>query len=568
MTAQREPYAPELDLRFGHRSDRGPARTHNEDYVGCFVPGDEMQRHSKGAIFLVADGMGGHRAGQVASRTAVERVMQEYLADAAHMPGDSLARAFRVANQVLHDRALSDLSRAGMGTTLVAAAVLGRRVCVANVGDSRAYLISQRGIVQITRDHSWVEKQVQAGLLTREQAERHPQRNVITRALGAKPSVEIDLFERELHDGDVLLLCTDGVSGSLSDQEMVRIIRSQPPDRAAHELVAQANARRGEDNATAMVVAAAIPQPVDPRRALDGVRDWLQRPGMLHLGEQRQRLVVGLAALVFVSCLGAAIAVLPALMQKLGGDPVAAPGLAPLRDGRLAGKTQGQCAAYLGYQDVAELETAHPGQFDSKGPDALDLWPAQRGVFLVGLVHHWSCQEQACSFFLKMHDREYQVSYEPAPSADDASPGPVEEAGDGGTDLNNWQVRVFGYQQADGATVRAQFIERGSRWWAWWQRAWTMVYQVHPWAQAVWVYGIVDKSPNGLLDTERYLALEQGEQVLSRGTWGVGKRSTAFYEEQVYHLIGSRYVPLTLETIPMPEPTVTLMPTGVMSNNQ
>jgi serine/threonine protein phosphatase PrpC len=130
----------ELELWVGVQSDTGPVRDLNEDHADFFVPADEGQRHEKGAIFLVADGMGGHQAGEVASRTAAKRVMYEYYADTAHPAGDCLVRAFKVANQVLYDQAQADSSKVGMGTTMVAAVVLGRQVYVANVGDSRAYI--------------------------------------------------------------------------------------------------------------------------------------------------------------------------------------------------------------------------------------------------------------------------------------------------------------------------------------------------------------------------------------------------------------------------------------------
>jgi serine/threonine protein phosphatase PrpC len=564
MMPQGAQHPTELELRFGQKSDCGPARTLNEDYAQCFVPADRAKLRTKGAIFLVADGMGGHQAGEVASRQAVERVTQEYYADTAHRSGESLMRAFQVANQVLHTCAQSDPTKAGMGTTLVAAVILGRRVYVANVGDSRAYLINQQGITQITEDHSWVEEQVQAGLLTREQAERHPQRNLITRALGAKPVVEADLFEGELHEGDLLLLCTDGLSGPLSEQQIAHIARSQSPTLAASQLVAQACKQQGEDNATAVIVEAVAPSPKAPavprqgversrapasRPTLAWVGDWLQSPGVLRIGEGRQRLVVGMAALAFLSCLCAAIAILPAAGQRLAEDPVAAPYMAPFRDGRLDGKSPDQIAAYLGYPTTADMLAAHPGQFAAEKPGMGDLWPAQRGVFLVGPTRNWSCQEQTCTFDLRMADKNYKVSYnQPSP-------------GDDGNSLRGRQVRVFGYQHEEGSTVAAQLIERGSRWWAWWQKAWIIVYQTQPWNQAVWVYGIVDSSPNGLLDADDTAAAQQGDQVLVWGTWNVGERAATFFGSQSYRLEGNRYLPLTSEPIPMPQPTVTLMPT-------
>ncbi len=578
MTLQQGQHRIELDLSFGQKSDCGPARSLNEDYADCFVPApsDEAQRRAKGAIFLMADGMGGHQAGEVASRQAVERVMQEYYADSTHKPGDSLVRAFKVANQMLYDYASSDPTKAGMGTTLVAAIVLGRKVYVANVGDSRAYLIDKTGLTQITEDHSWVEEQVQAGFLTREQAERHPQRNLITRALGAKPSVEVDLFEGELSEGDMLLLCTDGLCGPLSKQQMAHIVRSQQPPQAAVQLVALASAQGGEDNASAIVVKVAAPQPTVPaaiRRDTDRprtaaqadraswavlgvVKDWLEGPGVLRIGEGRQRLVVGLAALAFVCCLCVAIVILPAMGQRLAGNPLAAPQLAPIRDERLNGKGAEQVGAYLGYSNQEEMIAAHPGQFNAEELDWGDLWPAQRGVFLVGRVRNWECLEQACSFQLRMVDKDYTVSYNQQPS------------GDNEVNLRGRQVRVFGYQSQEGATVTAQFIERGSQWWAWWQRAWTIVYEVHRWDRVVWAYGTVDRSPNGLLDTDEAPALQRKDQVLLQGTWQVGKRSTIFSRVQIYRLQGDKYVPLAQESIPLPEPTVTLMPTRSMSNNQ
>ena len=245
-----------LDLVAAKLTDVGRKRPHNEDYVEYYVPTDPQQRARKGAAYLVADGMGGHQAGEVASQGAVDLVIRQYYSDPDPDVGASIVRAIRAANKQIHSQAQADPSKSGMGTTLVAAVVLGRKVYVANVGDSRAYLINRTGITQITDDHSWVEEQVRAGLLTPEQARRHPQRNLVTRALGSKPMVEVDLFEGEISAGDTLLLCSDGLTGRVDDQEIAAKVREHLPTDAARLLVAQANERGGNDNITVLIVRA------------------------------------------------------------------------------------------------------------------------------------------------------------------------------------------------------------------------------------------------------------------------------------------------------------------------
>ena len=254
MDSQETVPAQDIDLVAVKLTDTGRVRPHNEDYVDFYRPTDPQERARKGAVYLVADGMGGHQAGEVASQGAVELAIQRYYADPSPDVGKSLVRAVQAANQQIHAQAQADPSKAGMGTTLVAAVVLGRRVYVANVGDSRAYLINKTKMTQITEDHSWVEEQVRAGLLTREQAKRHPQRNLVTRALGSKPAVEVDLFQGEISQGDALLLCSDGLTGRVEDREIAAIIRDHPPQEAAQLLVAAANERGGSDNITVLIV--------------------------------------------------------------------------------------------------------------------------------------------------------------------------------------------------------------------------------------------------------------------------------------------------------------------------
>ena len=243
-----------MTLNVATLTDTGRARPHNEDSLDYHLPQDPNIINTKGGIYLVADGMGGHQAGEVASREAINLVIDQYYSDLTHDVGTSLVRAYKAANQLIYEEAQSDLAKAGMGTTLVAAVIVGRKVHIASVGDSRVYLIGQAGIVQITEDHSWVQEQIRAGYLTREQARLHPQRNVVTRALGSKPSVEVDLFEGHLADGDALLLCSDGLSGLVEDWEIEAIVREQPAQDAVKALVAKANERGGTDNISVLIV--------------------------------------------------------------------------------------------------------------------------------------------------------------------------------------------------------------------------------------------------------------------------------------------------------------------------
>lgn len=252
-----------LGLRVVKLTDVGKVRTHNEDYVDHHVPEDPLQREKRGVICLVADGMGGHQAGEVASREAVQFVIGQYYGDATHDIGTSLVRAFRAANRLVHEQAQADATKTGMGTTLVGAVVLGQQVFIANVGDSRAYIVGKGGTNQITEDHSWVEEQVRAGMITPEQARVHPQRNLVTRALGSKASVEVDLFEGRIQDGDTLLLCTDGLTNHVRDPEIEVIVQQNQPEEAARLLVELAKERGGTDNITVLLVSARrAPRPV------------------------------------------------------------------------------------------------------------------------------------------------------------------------------------------------------------------------------------------------------------------------------------------------------------------
>jgi len=246
--------AKQLRLDVAQLTDVGRKREHNEDNMAYVIPKDPQVMASKGALFIVADGMGGHAAGEVASEIAVDTVSNAYYQDDSDDVTDSLLHAIRRANAAIHQRAAENMLRSGMGTTCVAAVLRGNMAYIANVGDSRAYLIRGSQVRQISQDHSWVAEQVRAGLLTEDQARTHAQRNVITRCLGTQAEVDIDVFQEELSEGNSLVLCTDGLSGLVSEEELQRIVDQYVPQQSVYHLVERANENGGPDNITAIVV--------------------------------------------------------------------------------------------------------------------------------------------------------------------------------------------------------------------------------------------------------------------------------------------------------------------------
>lgn len=242
-----------LRLDVAQLTDVGRKRDHNEDNMAYVIPKDPQVMAQKGALFIVADGMGGHAAGEVASEIAVDTVSNAYYQDDNDDVATSLLQAIRRANAAIHQRAAENMLRSGMGTTCVVAVLRGNVAYIANVGDSRAYLVRRSQIRQVSQDHSWVAEQVRAGLLTEEQARTHAQRNVITRSLGTQPEVEIDLFREALEEGDSLILCSDGLSGLVNDEELRRTVEQFMPQESVYHLIERANENGGPDNITAIV---------------------------------------------------------------------------------------------------------------------------------------------------------------------------------------------------------------------------------------------------------------------------------------------------------------------------
>jgi serine/threonine protein phosphatase PrpC len=242
-----------LNTQVGSYSDRGPVREENEDALGqpADVAADLLAR--RGQLYVVADGMGGHAAGQVASQMAVRSVLNAYYGGEEAAPPAALQAAIGSANQTVH-AAAADPALAGMGTTMVAAVVQGAMLYVANVGDSRAYLVRGRRVRQLTFDHSWVAEQLRAGTLTPAQARNHPYVHMIMRSLGTRPAVEVDLFQEHLQPGDVVVLCSDGVWEALPNGQLAQIALSGTAQQAAEALVAQAYRQGAQDNCSAIVL--------------------------------------------------------------------------------------------------------------------------------------------------------------------------------------------------------------------------------------------------------------------------------------------------------------------------
>jgi protein phosphatase len=237
----------------------GRQRQHNED---SFLVEDRAK------LFLVADGMGGHAAGEIASRIAVDSI-NEFIVHTKEDDGtwphaydehykrstNRLMAAVRMANTRVLEAMRKDARLRGMGTTVVACLADNDVMSFAHVGDSRAYLVRDKQLSRITNDHSWVFEQVQAGMLTEAEAEKHPLRNVITRALGGALQVTPDASEIEVKPGDVYLLCSDGLTGMVPEEEILRVVtENEDLEAACQQLIDTANERGGLDNVTAILV--------------------------------------------------------------------------------------------------------------------------------------------------------------------------------------------------------------------------------------------------------------------------------------------------------------------------
>ena len=238
-------------MRVYSATDVGQKRKMNQDYV--FVSKDPVGNLPN--LFVVADGMGGHNAGDFASSHAVQILVDEIRKDADFNPIKVLRHAIETANMEILERAQQDEALKGMGTTMVVATIVGHYAYVANVGDSRLYLI-QGQIRQVTRDHSLVQEMVRMGELKPEEARNHPDKNIITRALGAERSVDIDFVDLKMEPDSTILMCSDGLSNMVEDSKIEEIIldKTEELPRKGEELLEEANRNGGKDNIAVILV--------------------------------------------------------------------------------------------------------------------------------------------------------------------------------------------------------------------------------------------------------------------------------------------------------------------------
>lgn len=264
-----------MELVVAARSDVGMIRAGNEDNF-------HSKSDDSGGIFIVADGMGGHAAGEVASEMAVE-LLRDQLSALRDLhdrnAADKVMNALRGANLAIYNRTVTETDKQGMGTTASVLIISGRRYLIGQVGDSRIYLLRDGVLRQLTKDHSYVQEQVDAGFLTPEQARYHPYSNVITRCVGASDDVEPDSFAGETRDSDLFLVASDGLTGMVDDRRLQQLLLSRAePQRIVDSLIAEANGRGGLDNITAiLVLVRGTGEAIDSARTVEAPA-WRPRP--------------------------------------------------------------------------------------------------------------------------------------------------------------------------------------------------------------------------------------------------------------------------------------------------
>lgn len=254
-----------LHLDIGNHSDVGKARERNEDYFGSFSG-------SFGNLLVVCDGMGGHKGGEIASRLAVETLKNHFekLSEDFN-PAEEIRKALQEANDSIIETAERDSSLSDMGSTVVLVLIKENLAYCASLGDSRIYLITEDGIRRFTKDHSLVQQMIDSNMITEEEAKDHPKKNVITKALGIDEALEPDIHEPlGLKENHKLVLCTDGLTSTVNEEEILEEVENNSPQQASQKLVDLANERGGADNITVQVVSFSSKKPAEKVKAISG----------------------------------------------------------------------------------------------------------------------------------------------------------------------------------------------------------------------------------------------------------------------------------------------------------
>ncbi|MCO5296089.1 MAG: protein phosphatase 2C domain-containing protein [Fimbriimonadaceae bacterium] len=236
------------------KTDLGRVRENNEDKFEYFLPEDEAALATRGLVFLVCDGMGGHAAGQIASELAAKTFIDVYLHHPSSDPSVAMAAGVNAANRFVGDVGRTVPSRKGMGTTLSGLVLLQDAAYTVQVGDSRIYRVRGGEGAMLTHDHTWVDEAIRTGMITEAEAETHPYRHVLTRAIGTEGETVPDIERWELREGDRFLLCSDGLTNHVNDAQIAQTLAAYSPSEAVWRLVAAALAGGGSDNCTALAV--------------------------------------------------------------------------------------------------------------------------------------------------------------------------------------------------------------------------------------------------------------------------------------------------------------------------
>jgi len=245
-----------VNIRVVIKTDLGNVRTNNEDAASFFRMGEDNLLREKGYLLIVADGMGGHLAGEVASKMAVEIISEEYFKSTKDPNKEkALIKAFSMANKKIFELAAANDQYKGMGTTATAIVIIGKTIYHAHAGDSRAYLYKNKKITRLTEDHTYVQELVNNGDISSEEADTHPQRNILTNAMGTKPALRIDTGKClvDFDENDRLLLCSDGLYDYLTDDEIADVMAEGSLQDAADHFIREAKRRGGKDNITVVL---------------------------------------------------------------------------------------------------------------------------------------------------------------------------------------------------------------------------------------------------------------------------------------------------------------------------